>query len=584
MKTETHPYPALARSTWKSLNGKWNFRFDDDDMGLADGWQNGFSAQYEIMVPFCYQSVKSGIGITKAHNILWYSRVLTVSAEMLSGSVLLHFGAVDYSCTVWVNGSYSGEHIGGSTHFSLNIKSFLHVGDNLVVLRATDSFSCEIPRGKQCWSEQLTRCWYTQTSGIWKNVWVETTGTMYIQKLRITPDVDHGCAEAELYLNTEATYDLELIISFHGHRCYWGTVHAEGSVARILIPIKNEDYIDDIHCWSPETPDLYDVRVRVMKEGSCSDEVQSYFGMRKIECRNGRIFLNNRELFQRLVLDQGYWPETLMTPPGEDALIQDIKITKQLGFNGARKHQKFEDSRYYYWANCMGLLVWGECPSAYEFTVRSTENLLREWLEFVDEHYNDPCIIVWVPFNESWGLRKILTDSRQQAQAAAFYYLTKALDPTRLVSTNDGWETIEQSDIIGIHDYEANVEELRTRYQDWGIFLEHGIGYKQPICHGHSYRGQPVLISEYGGIAFEDGSAENWGYHDKAVDEEDFLQRLDAITAEVQRIPYCCGFCYTQLTDVMQETNGLLTADRKTKINSDRLRNIFARRQDELKP
>lgn len=368
MYLEEHPNPTLARENWTDLNGIWKFRFDDKDEGRTQGWQNGFDAEYKIRVPFCYQSQKSGIGITEQHDILWYSRLFHVNGTDAGKAVLIHFGAVDYACTVWVNGLYAGSHVGGGTHFTVDAAPCIHPGENLLVVRSENTYSCEIPRGKQCWQEELTRCWYTPTGGIWKSVWMEITEALYVRKLRITPDIDRAEAGIELCLSRSS-------------RC--------------------------------------SVCARVVFEGLPCQELQ-------IKANGERgIFLNHQRLYQRLVLDQGYWPDSLMTPPDDQAIRRDIELTKAMGFNGARKHQKMEDARYYYWANKMGLMVWGECPSAYSFSADSTVNIEREWAEFVEERYNNPCIIAWVPLNESWGVRRILTDRRQQALAASLYYLTK---------------------------------------------------------------------------------------------------------------------------------------------------------------
>lgn len=585
MYLEEHPNPTLARENWTDLNGIWKFRFDDKDEGRTQGWQNGFDAEYKIRVPFCYQSQKSGIGITEQHDILWYSRLFHVNGTDAGKAVLIHFGAVDYACTVWVNGLYAGSHVGGGTHFTVDAAPCIHPGENLLVVRSEDTYSCEIPRGKQCWQEELTRCWYTPTGGIWKSVWMEITEALYVRKLRITPDIDRAEAGIELCLSRSSRCSVCARVVFEGLPCQELQIKANGERVRFTVPVTEGDYIDDVRLWSPESPKLYQMRLTVQGEdqGGC-DIVFTYFGMRKIEYRGREIFLNHQRLYQRLVLDQGYWPDSLMTPPDDQAIRRDIELTKAMGFNGARKHQKMEDARYYYWADRMGLLVWGECPSAYSFSADSTVNIEREWAEFVEERYNNPCIIAWVPLNESWGVRRILTDRRQQALAASLYYLTKALDQTRLVSTNDGWETVEQSDLIGIHDYEADAGRFRARYADWERFLERGIDYKLPVCRNHRDRGLPVLLTEFGGIALADGDEKAWGYHEKAADTEAFLNRLDAITTEIQKLDYCSGFCYTQLTDVIQETNGLLTAWRTPKIPLESAAEIFGRKREDKKP
>lgn len=583
------PRPNLTRDRWTSLNGEWKFAFDDGNKGLSEKWYRGFDSRKSIIVPFCYQSELSGINTDEPHDTLWYEKSICIAEEDLkTGHILLHFGAVDYKCSVYVNGEHAGDHVGGSTHFSFEIEGYLQAGENRIVVRVVDTYSVIQPRGKQCWDRELTRCWYTPTSGIWRDVWLEYTGNQYIEKILFTPDIDMGVVTTDIYmnapLNSSHEYEVYYELFFKEKSVKKGRTNISKMHERIIVSIEPEDYIDNIHVWSPQHPALYDVKLLIFEDGSLSDEITSHFGMRNIECRDGYVFLNHEELYQRLVLDQGYFPKGIMTPKDKDAFRQDLLLAKELGFNGVRMHQKFEDPWFYYEASRLGMLIWAECPSTYEADDSSFENTLNEWKEFVEERYNDPSIITWVPINESWGMREILTNKKQQEQARALYHLTKGLDPTRLVSTNDGWETIDDTDIIGIHDYENDPETLTRRYADLTEFMKNGIGYKLPICVGSQYKGQPFLLTEYGGISMEDGNDKNWGYHEKATGDADFLNKVQALTEAVQDIDYCRGFCYTQLTDVMQETNGLLTIDRKVKADKKELASIFMKKVNPEKP
>jgi len=285
------------------------------------------------------------------------------------------------------------------------------------------------------------------------------------------------------------------------------------------------------------------------------------------------LFLNNQPLYQRLVLDQGYWPESLITPPSDEAIRADIEWTKKFGYNGARKHQKMEDPRYYYWADRLGLIVWGEVPSAYEFTGESVKYLADTLAGFIRRDYNHPSILCWAPLNESWGVTRIYGDKRMQEAARMLYHEAKALDATRLVSSNDGWEQVE-TDIIGLHDYAADGKTMAKHFADRGETCLHSNDWRMACADGFIPTGKEAfLVTEYGGIAFQDGAgADTWGYHDKVADEEAFFARYKDVTDAVRAIPYCQGCCYTQLTDVEQETNGLLTPDRKPKIDPDRFR------------
>jgi beta-galactosidase/beta-glucuronidase len=294
--------------------------------------------------------------------------------------------------------------------------------------------------------------------------------------------------------------------------------------------------------------------------------------MRKISVQGDMILLNNRVYYQRLILDQGYWKESLLTPPSDEAIRKDIEYTKRMGFNGARKHQKIEDPRYYYWADKLGLLVWGEVPSAYDFNDEEVDNLLYETKEFIKRDYNHPCIVTWVPLNESWGVRNIYSDQRQQEFAIALYFTIRSLDQTRLISTNDGWEQI-YGDICAVHDYMASGEGFLVKYEDRDAILSKSAGSRMIYCEGEEYDGQPVLITEYGGIAMET-EEEGWGYNGKVKDEKEFLRRYESITKAIMNTPYIRGYCYTQLTDVFQEINGLLTMDRRFKVNPEEIRRI----------
>lgn len=570
-----YPRPDFIRENWRDLNGIWRFAFDDDKRGCERGYHLGKNMDLEILVPFCYQSKKSGIGETAHHETVWYSREVTVSEQEFKHVCLLHIGAADYETDLWVNGNYVGKHCGGYTQISFDIKEHLNVGENVIAIRVRDDLECDRPRGKQYWKEEPDRCWYTAVTGIWQNVWMEFTEEVYLEQLRMTPDIDRRLLEMELYLNKSEKSEMEIAIYFEGTLKKKIITEVNGRYVREGILLEEEDKIDEIHYWSPDTPNLYDVAICLRKDGIKQDEVFSYFGMRKIHAANGHIFLNNKRFYQRLVLDQGYWEDTLLTPPSSDALRKDVELTKQMGFNGARKHQKCEDPRYYYWADVLGLVVWGECPSGYLFDKKEIDNMTREWGDFVNQTYNHPCVIVWVPMNESWGVRNIVTDGRQQAFAKGIYYITKSYDSTRLISTNDGWEQVEQTDIFGIHDYAGEGEKIRSRYENLEEFLKTGIPNRQALSEGNRYQGQPVLLTEYGGLALTETEGAEWGYNEAAQTAEEFCERIGELTEAIRDTEVFQGFCYTQLTDVMQEVNGLLTIGREPKVELKELEKIF---------
>ncbi len=331
--------------------------------------------------------------------------------------------------------------------------------------------------------------------------------------------------------------------------------------------------------WSPDSPNLYDIELRLTENGKVLDEVRSYFAMREIRIDDGKILLNGAPLYQRLILDQGYWPDSHLTPPSEEKLIEDIDKVQALGYNGVRKHQKIEDERFLYWCDVKGLLVWSEAAATYQYGDAAVEMFTREWMDIVRQQYNHPCIITWVPFNESWGVERIATRRDQQHFTEAIYYLTKSIDPYRPVIVNDGWEhTI--SDILTLHDYEESGDVLKERYLACKDRILAGKAYpgrdRKAFAQGYGYRGQPVMISEFGGIAFNNDDS-GWGYGNKVDGKEDFLRRFDRITTAIKELPYVCGYCYTQVTDVQQEINGLMDAQRNFKVDADKIRQINLR-------
>ena len=380
------------RDTFLNLNGSWQFGFDDGDAGLREGWQRpGSTLPLEITVPFAYQTKLSGIGPTdEIHPILWYRRAFEVPAEMAGKRVLLRFGAVDYRCQVYVNGQMAGTHEGGYTPFYFDITTLLIDGANDLCLRVTDEPDFTRPRGKQYWDRGLMGCWYTPVSGIWQTVYLEAAGEYHLTQIHITPDIDRHLFTAEIALDRLPAEGmaLRLDVSFKGKPCRTVTATVSNRVSSVPVDLNVRGALDTVRLWSPEHPDLYDVEVTLTKDGGIVDHVKTYFGMRKVEVKDGWVYLNNCPFYQRLVLDQGYWPDSNITPPSDAAIRQDIEYTKAFGYNGARKHQKLEDPRYYYWADRLGLLVWGEVPSPYDFTDETVRNVADTLARFIDRDFN----------------------------------------------------------------------------------------------------------------------------------------------------------------------------------------------------
>lgn len=567
LRREEFPNPAFVRTHWKSLDGTWRFAFDGDNI-------EDITYPLEIQVPFCYQSKLSGINTDEPHDTVWYNKTFSITEEELTGEVILRFGAVDYSAFVWVNGAYVGRHDGGNVSFHFAIRKYLHVGENEVTVKVEDSFSKELPRGKQMWGQKPAGCSYTNTTGIWQSVWLEFTGSNYITSVHITPEFDENRAKFTIRAKEEKNITIKAELSLGDRELGEFTITAKEGKAEGLFTFEEfgPEAVFKLW-WTPEIPNLIDVKVTLYQDGKEIDVVDTYFGMRKIHKEGDKIFLNNNLLYQRLVLDQGYWVESLMTPPSNEAIKKDVELTKAMGFNGARKHQKIDDPRYYYWADKLGLLVWGELPSAYDFTAESRKRLMDEMYEFIQRDYNHPCIISWIPMNESWGLYEISDNEQQRNFARALYYMIKGADNTRLVSSNDGWDQIDTTDFCGIHDYAITPENAKERYQDVYEVLKGSVNFKPIYARGVQYNGVPILLTEMGGVKLKD--AEGWGYSVDMKDEAEMLAYLEKIIAEVRNYKNIQGFCYTQLTDIMQETNGLLDAERNPKVPLDTLRKIF---------
>jgi beta-galactosidase/beta-glucuronidase len=570
-----HPQPQFARPQWQSLNGPWDFEFDDADKGLAEDWsQPGRKFSKTITVPFCFESKMSGIADTTFHPTIWYRRAFQPPANSAGKRVLLHFGAVDYHATVWINGRIAGQHEGGNTPFQFDITPLLKPSGNTITVRAWDPPTDRaIPRGKQYWEPKSRSIFYTRTSGIWQSVWLETTGSSYLEYFKIDAQLDGRVAVDARIARPEPGLTLAYVI-----RSGETTVATGAGAAADGKYVAAGAFLRNPQLWSVERPRLYDVTLQLKQGDTVVDTVQTYFGIRKVSLENGKVAINGRPVYLKFVLDQGYWPESLLTPPSDEAIQYDIRLTKEMGFNGARKHQKLEDPRFLYWADKMGFLVSDEMANAYLYDEQYAQRFQREWMEAVERDINHPSIIMWAPLNESWGVPN-LADPRQQSHLRALYHMTKSMDPSRLVIDNEGWEHTETTDLFAVHDYTAQYAQLKAR---WGkvevkpgaTLPPHGRGYLVP---GAAYNGSPLYLSEFGGIAFilpgSSVPAEAWGYSGVEKTAEAALNRLRGQYQAIAESPII-GICYTQITDVEQEINGLLTYDRKPKFDLKQIKAI----------
>jgi len=569
-----YPQPQFERADWQSLNGAWAFEFDDANAGLAANWPAGeHRFARTIQVPFAFETQLSGIADPSFHPYVWYRRAFSVPAGWRGRNVLLHFGAVDYDAQVWVNGRFAGSHHGGQTHFQFDITKLLRAGDNTVVVRAEDQPEDRyMPRGKQYWEPKSRRIWYTRTTGIWQPVWLEATGAAHLEQVHITPSND-GTVRFAARTSLGAAG-----LTFHATLRQGSKVVGETTQPVADLRATATATVAQPRLWSPESPTLYDVTYELRRGAEVVDRVQSYFGFRTVSLAGGRVALNGKPLYLKFILDQGYWPESTLTPPSEEAILFDIKTTLAMGFNGVRKHQKVEDPRFLYWADKLGLLVSGEIANAYKYDDLYVGRILAEWTEIVARDYNHPSIIMWIPLNESWGVPD-LKQAGQQYHLRTLYSLTKSLDSTRLVIDNDGWEHTEMTDLFGLHDYLKTGELFRGRHKDAG---QPGVAppnvARAALAAGVRYNGAPLFLSEFGGIAWIPPGAkvpeESWGYAGVEKSAEAALTRLRGLYEAIAATPAYIGICYTQLTDVELEVNGLLTYDRKVKFDVKQIREM----------
>ena len=536
-----YPRPRLRRPDWINLNGEWEF---------GAGSRPAFDRH--IVVPFCAESQLSGIGEIPG-DVVWYRRRFDApKAERLA----LHFGAVDYRATVWVNDRELARHEGGHTPFSVEVTEALRARDNVLVVRAEDPLEDKtVPRGKQFWGRRPEGIFYTPTTGIWQTVWLEPLPARHIRALRINPDLAAGAVDFELDADGRAELDASLDGEVVGR---WSGLAGRGRIG-----------LERVVPWHPGSPRLYELEARLLDpEGKTVDRVQTYLGLRAVETRDGRFWLNGEPFVQRLVLDQGYFPGGLLTTPDDDSLRRDIELAKSLGFNGARKHQKVEDPRWLYWADRLGFLVWDEMPSFQAYSPRAEERLAAEWADVVRRDRDHPSVVAWVPANESFGLQEIEASVRSRF-LVRLYQLTRELDVTRPVVSNDGWEH-SLTDLCTLHDYSRPAEVAR-RYRSLEGALDGIVSGHAPYNPGFEFRGEPLLVTEFGGLQLA-GSG-GWGYGQLTGGDQLLRAYRGLVEGLMARGPVE-GFCYTQLTDVEQERNGLLTFGRVPKVDPGLVRPI----------
>lgn len=548
-----HPFPQFERVSWMNLNGTWDFEMDFGRSGLERGMEKKTDFTGQIVVPFCPESSLSGVEYTDFLPAVWYHRTVFVSKEQLTGKVYLHFGAVDYECRVFVNGTEAGRHIGGYSSFAFEISAFLHEGENdLHVYAQDDTRSPKQPTGKQSDRYESYACDYTRTTGIWQTVWMEFTPDAHIINAQYYPNIAEGTLTVKARVNGEG--ELCAKAFWQGELC--AQMQAAACAGNVMLTLS----LSQLHLWEPGAGRLYDLELTFGE-----DTVKSYFGMREVKLDGYRFLINGKSVFQRLILDQGFYPDGIYTAPSDEALQRDIRLSMEAGFNGARLHQKVFEPRFLYHCDRMGYLAWGEMASwgldtsSYE----AYESFLPEWMEVIERDFNHPAIIGWCPFNETWdygGRRQI------DRLLSVVYRLTKQYDTTRPCIDTSGNYHVE-TDIYDIHDYDQDPASFAEAFEAFG----NGTG---PFRDNHSARqqytpGLPMFVSEYGGIKWsvKQDDQKAWGYGDGPKTKEEFMERYKGLTEVLLKNPKMFGFCYTQLTDVEQEQNGIYTYEREPKMD-----------------
>lgn len=567
-----HPRPQFMRDNWINLNGEWDFCFDENEVGREKGFEKRKSLDMKITVPFCPESKLSGIGDTDFHNCVWYRRDIDVPQNWLKGRVILHFGAVDYRTFLYVNEKLVGKHEGGYSSFEFDITSFLNEKDNFITVCAVDHIKeNNFPSGKQCAKYKSEGCFYTRTTGIWQTVWLEYVPKNYVKSCRIYPDVQNGAVEIRLSKAGE-TADLKC----RATALWEGVKMGEGEVFLNEMQPSITIKLSENHPWEVGIGGLYDLILETFDGDEKIDEVKSYFGLRSVDLGERALYINGKVLFGRWVLDQGFYPDGIYTAPTDEALKNDILYSMQLGFNGARLHEKMFEERFLYWADRLGYTVWGEHANwGYQpLSLAQLKGFLPEWMEGVERDFNHPSIIGWCPFNETWPIDRVedgicvgYPTSRDVVETV--YRITKAMDRTRpVIDTSGNYHTV--TDIFDVHDYEGNVDKFRENYAhiDEGIVNDQ-VNRNAGMAKWQKYRGEPLFMSEYGGIGW-DVSNKGWSYGDAPKTEEEFIERYKGLTEAVLNNPHFLGFCYTQLYDVEQEMNGLMTYDRKFKFDPEK--------------
>ena len=568
-----YPRPQFERDAWMNLNGTWTYAFDFGESGLQRDFNESKGFDNNITVPFCPESPLSGVEYKDFINSMWYHRAVEVPAAWDGKKILLNFGAVDYTSSIYVNGKLAGRHYGGSSSFSVDVTRFVEPGKTAdVVVWVQDDVRAGVQAsGKQCPDYYSRGCHYTRVTGIWQTVWMEAVAKTGLKEVYVKPDLDNSCFIMEPKFHALADgMSLNVRVKDGDKVVSKKTVKATSPMT-VIMPVKN------VKTWSPESPFLYDIEYDVVdKAGNIVDQVTSYAGMRKIHVEGDRVFLNNQPLYLRLVLDQGFYPEGVWTAPSDEALKRDIELSMSVGFNGARLHQKVFEERFHYWADKLGYLTWGESASwgSSMNNELASRNFIPEWQEVVVRDRNHPSIIIWTPFNETWDRPKDDEGGRIHDRLVTNVYdLTKSLDYRPVHDCSGGYHV--KTDIWSFHNYEQDAEQLQENLTLKGDGTVPTFDVENEV----EYSGQPYYLDEYGGIKWviEQYAENTWGYGQGPKTLEEFYSRLEALTDVILDMEYINGYTYTQLTDVEQEQNGIFNYDRTAKFDAGKLKAIFGK-------
>ncbi len=575
-----YPRPQMVRDSFINLNGEWDFEFDDNNVGHKEKWFLNHKFSKKINVPFAFESKLSGICDTNYHDHIWYKKVFNIDENLEKKCVLANFLGVDYYSEIYINGFLVKTHYGASGSFSANLTPYLNKGENVIVVYCYDpGKDISIPRGKQDWEKESHGIWYTRTSGIYKPVFIEIINEKHVNRFFISTKLK----DYEIEITLENSFNKGKVnFEINNQRDVLNfefNIEKDNQTYNFKLP---NDFVND-RIWRPEWPFLYDLKIKVYDENNnLVDDIKSYFGIREIKTKDTRVYLNEHEIYQKLLLNQGYYPDGILTAPSVKDMEKDILMMKEMGFNGCRIHQKVEEPYFLYLCDKLGFYVWQEIGACYGYNSFNPRRITNEWIDIIKDNYNHPSIIAYTPFNESWGIEGVPYSKKIQAHVMSLYYLIKSLDDTRLVISNDGWEHCI-TDLLTCHNYSHGNKDQTDLYKHFcetlksreNILKYEGIG-RFIINPGFKDCNEPILLTEFGGVAFKkdtDGKGKAWGYT-VSNDSKEFINDLKRIYKAIEESSCIRGICYTQFSDVEQEVNGLLTYDRKYKVDPKIIKEI----------